>query len=216
MISNALSNRQVSVTTQRSVFERGVGFPVYGPYRTETQVRQSQIVIPPSIDLFAAQTLGTPATYTSPALSAWHDPSNSANYTLSGSNVVSDTDLSGAGFNETQGTASLGPTISSAAINGLNALSFDGSTQFMESSFNPNVTTPVSTVWVIKTGSIGATRCLMGSNVSNAYEWRIDASGFMQLIANFVGALAKTLSPFQQIQFTCFFGLSKFYRCVQV
>jgi hypothetical protein len=146
----------------------------------------------PALSAVVAQTIGapwTPANYSSGTLSDWHDPSNSANITQSAGAISADADLSGDGHTNTQaGTGK--PTVSSAAINGLDAESFDGSTTYFESNFDTGAETVFSFIWVVKTGTIGATRALSGYSASNGPEWRINASGNMELLQQFVTGLA--------------------------
>lgn len=68
-----------------------------------------------------------------PAPLGWWDPSDSSNVTLIGSNVSQVDDLSGNGYHMTQATDSNRPTIASAQMNGLDALSFDG-TEYIQST----------------------------------------------------------------------------------
>lgn len=71
-----------------------------------------------------------------PSLELWLDANDTSTITESGGSVSQWSDKSGNGNHATQGTGSAQPTTSTRAINGLNALDFDGGDSLLISSID--------------------------------------------------------------------------------
>lgn len=86
-----------------------------------------------------------------PGLKVWYDVANTGSMTFNGSTVSQINDLSGNGFNATQGTANNQPTYSATAANGKPRLAFDTTDSLLSSAtiadyfLNP-ISGPVVTV----------------------------------------------------------------------
>lgn len=111
------------------------------------------------------------------------------------------TDRSGNGNDFTQGTAADQPTVTSSAINGLNALDFDGSTDHM---IGPSAlyTTPTgdnTIIMVIKTDDTSSFQRIWAGSISNGSRWQLDlrASG-----TNGVSAVNSTSAAFRHHAYT--------------
>jgi hypothetical protein len=124
-------------------------------------------------------------------ISAWHDPSISANIIQSSGAISSDADLSDNINNETQATGANKPTVSSAAINGLDAESFTASSsQYLSSSIDYSARTNIGQVWVIKHNNTGAPQSLLGCSATGGLQWRISSTNTLQILAQGSAALA--------------------------
>ncbi len=83
-------------------------------------------------------------------LSLWFDAADSSTVTLSGSNVSNWDDKSGNGNHVTQGTAGNQPTLVNNVQNGLPAIRFDGTDDYMVTSGNVDLTAGYHIFFVYK------------------------------------------------------------------
>jgi hypothetical protein len=131
--------------------------------------------------------LWTPSNYAAGVLHAWHDPSNSSNLSVTSGSVNSDTDLSGNSRTESQ-TGTNRPTVSSAAINSLDAESF-ASTQFFNTGIVSGPTLR-SIIWVIKPTTLNAFNAILAVTGSGGFEVEVQSNGAVIIVAKAVAILA--------------------------
>jgi hypothetical protein len=140
----------------------------------------SAVAVGVSIQIGVGRAHGTAAV----PISAWHDPSKSANITQSSGAISADADLSDNINNETQATGANKPAVSSAAINGLDAESFTASSsQCLLSSINYSARTNIGQVWVIRHNNTGAAQSLIGCSATGGLQWRISSTNTLQILA---------------------------------
>jgi hypothetical protein len=134
----------------------------------------------------------TPANYSAADLDGWHDPSNATNISLTSGTVLSDTDLSTGGNNDVVGLSGTGPAISSAAINGLDAESFNGTNQYLRSTKESGASVQ-SFVIVIKPDSVaGGPRSMKGSQTAGGLQFRVESNGALGLIKQNIAVLKQS------------------------
>lgn len=112
---------------------------------------------------------------------AWYDPSDATTVTLNGSTVSQLNDKSGNVRHMVQGTAGNQPTYTSAGINGLNCLTFDGAgDNLLCSGANITSAQPLTFVAVVQFAAVGSLSSYLlnsGSTVVgvsvNASAWRL-------------------------------------------
>lgn len=105
---------------------------------------------------------------------AWFDAADVATITEAGGNVSQWDDKSGNGLHAKQGTGASQPD-TGAAINGLNAISFDGSDDFMQTDSNPFGASVVDALvmFVHKPNTINAgTLFSLTGSVNNSNRWQ--------------------------------------------
>lgn len=83
------------------------------------------------------------------SLGAWYDVSDSDTITESGGSVSQVDDKSGNGLHLVQGTASLQPTLQSAALNSLDTLRYDGSDDTTKSTTSITENPQVNTIYMV-------------------------------------------------------------------
>jgi hypothetical protein len=107
-------------------------------------------------------------------LSPWHwsDPSDAASVTLGGSNVSQLNDKSTNGRHLTQGTAGARPTYTSAGINGLNCLTWDGGDTLTASG---SLSQPCTVALIVQLASTSSQQVIFGASAfytqSAAWSW---------------------------------------------
>lgn len=85
----------------------------------------------------------------------WLDAADASTVTLDGSTVSQWDDKSGNGRNASQGTSSARPVLTASALNGLNAITFDGSNDFMSIANSFMATTTLIIACVVKENNGG-------------------------------------------------------------
>jgi hypothetical protein len=135
----------------------------------------------------------TPANYSAADLDGWHDPSNSSQHILNVWYGPSRHRFKhGDGNDDVVGLSGTGPAISSAAINGLDAESFNGTNQYLRSTKESGASVQ-SFVIVIKPDSVaGGPRSMKGSQTAGGLEFRVESNGALGLIKQNIAVLKQS------------------------
>lgn len=131
--------------------------------------------------LLPGDTLWTPTSLTTPTL--WLDAADASTITLDGSSVTQWNDKSGNTFHATQATAANRPTLLTAEVNGLNAISFDATNDGLQTE--ANLTRPYHIFFLAKQIAAGNKR-IINSRDTNSLISIVRASFNVYLVSGTV------------------------------